>query len=233
MGKGARPCFGFPCACPIPVPPLWPQLGELVLPGLLSWVCLCSHRACSEQRVHLGLLFLLQLIPKQAKMCLLASFQPPPYFPWSNILGSRACLGLGPEGGLRAAFSARLWLVPGHWGYAVALTGWQVEGPFFSTQKPFGTCSIAQRGDWMNWPRLGLWHLLWGQEDPGCLPGHQELCPSWIPFLLQACSWMSLGRVKSCPALHPKAASEDQRGMWWLSCSPWQCWLFCWQGSAP
>lgn len=100
MGKGARPCFGFPCACPIPVPPLWPQLGELVLPGL------CGHGALSEQQpLHLRLLFVLQLILKASKNMPFSFISATSLFLLVKYLGEQSMFGFGARG----RFESSLW----------------------------------------------------------------------------------------------------------------------------
>lgn len=121
-------------------------------------------------------------------------------FPRVKYFGEQSVFGFGARG----RFESRPWLVPEHWGYAMALTGGQVEGPFSSTPNTIWDLLHSTRG-WLDelaqaglvapalrarGPRMFAWSL-------------GAVSWLWIPFLLQAGSWMCLERIKSCPGTAP------------------------------
>lgn len=128
-------------------------------------------------------------------------------FPRSNISVSRVCLGLGPEGGLRAALGARLWVVPGHWGCAMAVTGGRWRGrwrdPFLAPKHHLGFAP-QHKGMMDGLAQAQLVAPALRARGPGMFawaPG--AVSQLGVPVLLQAGSRVCLERVKSCPRAAP------------------------------
>lgn len=146
LGRWARLCCRSPCASPIPVPLLWPQLRELVLPGALasaapgpSQSSLCTWGTSSA----------LQLILKASKSVPFSLISATSLFPLLKYFGKQSMFGLGARGKFESSFGCQalvgswaLGLCCGpHWG--------QVEGPFFSTQTPFEELLRSTKG-WLD-----------------------------------------------------------------------------------
>lgn len=185
-------------------PLLWPQLEELVLPGPLSWVCLCSHGPLSEQPLNLGLLFLLQLIPKASKNVPFSLISATALFPMVKYFGEQSVFGFGARGRFESSFGCQA--LVGSWALGLCCgphRGW-VEGPFSSTPNTIWDLlhSTRRRLDELGQARLVAPALrARGPRMFAWAPGAVSWL--WIPFLFQAGSWMCLERIKSCPSTAP------------------------------
>lgn len=148
-GEGGQYLRWVPLCLSHPSALLWPQLGGLVLPGPLGWVCACTATCPSQNSLCIWDFSLFSLFQEQAKMCLLASFKTPLYSPGKIII--QRAESISTRFGVRGRFASGSGCQGPSCAWVMRLCcgprggGW-VEGPFSSTPTSIWGFPYSTRG---------------------------------------------------------------------------------------